>query len=231
MEVLLYVLLGFFVLFLSSLTRVGREFRQWMMAKMYDKALEKYESHVSERKRRLLAELSGTVLEIGPGNGVNVQYAPEQIDKWICIEPNPHMHAKLRDAGAACAVATEFRIVSAEGMSVDDSSVDTVLSTLVLCSVPDPVAVLRDIRRILKPGGRFVFLEHVAAPRGTGLRRIQRLLKPFWMYFAGGCQLDRDLGDTIRDAGFREVRMDEFGVPRKAAPAVISRQVAGVAVN
>ena len=102
---------------------------------------------------------------------------------------------------------------------------------LVLCSVPDPAAVVRDIRRILKPGGRFVFIEHVAAPRGSSLRRLQRFVKPFWWYFADGCRPDRELTEVIRSSGFSEVNLEEFDVPREAAPAVVSPHVLGVAIK
>jgi SAM-dependent methyltransferase len=114
-------------------------------------------------------------------------------------------------------------------MEVESASVDTVLSTLVLCSVPDPELVVRDIHRILKPGGRFVFLEHVGAPHGTSLRRVQSYVKPLWRYFADGCRPDRDLGDVIRDAGFETVDIDEFRIPKPVAPAIISPTICGVA--
>jgi ubiquinone/menaquinone biosynthesis C-methylase UbiE len=181
------------VLFLLSLSPPGVGFRRWMMARLYTLAQRRHEKHIADRKRELFANLAGTVLEIGPGTGVNFQYMPAGVERWIGIEPNPHMHAELRDAGASSGLQAEFRTVSTEGMQVEDESVDAVLSTLVLCSVPDPTAVVRDIHRILKPGGRFVFLEHVAAPADTPLRRVQRIARPFWRYFADGCHLDREL--------------------------------------
>ena len=231
METLLYTLLGLVLVFLLSLSPLGANFRRWMMAKMYTVAQKKFEPYIAERKTTLFADLSGTVLEIGPGNGVNFAYLPDSVRSWVGIEPNPHMHAELRAAGERRGIAAEFRTVSTEGMEVDDESVDVVLSTLVLCSVPDPDSVVRDIHRILRPGGRFVFLEHVAAPRGSKLRRWQRWMAPFWRYFADGCCLDRELGDAIKRGGFADVKMQEFEVPKKVVPAVVSLHVSGVAVK
>jgi SAM-dependent methyltransferase len=231
MQIVLYALLALLVLFALSLTPPGRGLRQRMMARFYTRAQADHEAHVADRKRALLGTLSGTVLEIGPGTGVNFQYLPDGVKAWIGIEPNPHMHTELHAAGARHAIPTEFRLLSTEGMAVDDESVDAVLSTLVLCSVPDPDAVLRDIRRILKPGGRFVFLEHVADHDGTRLRRIQGLARPVWRYFADGCRPDRALGTSIREAGFADVEMERFVIPKDVVPAVVSPHIAGVAVK
>ena len=231
LDVLLYAGIALAVVFALSLTPPGRDLRRRMMARIYTKVQRKHDEHVADRKRELLARLSGTVLEIGPGTGVNFQYLPRAVTRWIGIEPNPHMHAELREVGARHDVATEFRTVSTEGMAVDDASVDAVLSTLVLCSVPDPSAVLRDVRRILVPGGRFVFLEHVASPRGTGLRRVQWLAKPLWRYIADGCCPDRELAQAIRDAGFARLELDEFRVPKSVVPSLVSPHIAGVAVK
>ena len=231
MAALLYALGALFLLFLLTLSPPGAGFRKWMMVKLYTAAQKKFEPYIAERKKRLFADLSGTVLEIGPGNGANFPHLPDRVSRWIGIEPNPHMHAELRRAGALRGIEADFREVTTEGMDVGDASVDVVLSTLVLCSVPDPDAVVREIHRILKPGGRFVFLEHVAAPRGSGLRRLQRLAKPFWWYFADGCRPDRDLADVIRRSGFDDLTLHEFTVPKDVVPTVVSPHVAGMAVK
>jgi SAM-dependent methyltransferase len=231
MGVLLYILTALAALFLLTLTPIGRGFRQWIMARIYTKVQTRYERHIAERKRILLDSLEGTVLEIGPGNGINFQYMPAKVERWIGIEPNPYMHNELRAAGAQHDVATEFRMLSTEGMVVEDESVDTVLSTLVLCSVPDARAVVRDIHRILRPGGRFVFVEHVAAPRGSGLRRLQGLLRPIWSYFADGCCPNRELAEAIRSADFAHVEIEEFHMPKEAVPSIVAPHIAGVAVK
>lgn len=231
MHVLLFVLAALVILFLLSLTPAGVDFRRRLMARFYTSVQERYERHMASRKESLFAELSGTVLEIGPGNGCNFSYLPDRVTRWIGIEPNRFMHDELRAAAAKRGIPTEFRTVTAEAMEVADASVDCVLGTLVLCSVPDPRAVLRDVHRILAPGGRFVFVEHVGAPRGSWLRRFQRFIRPLWSYLADGCHPDRDMADAIRAAGFREVRLEEFRLPRKATAAVVSPHIAGVAVK
>jgi len=204
--------------------------RRRLFARYYDRFQAGYDAYISERKRELFRDLHGTVLEIGPGTGANLAYVPPDV-RWIGVEPNPHMHEHLRDKARAAGVTAEFRTASAQGMEADDGSVDAVVSTLVLCSVPDPRAVLSDIRRILRPGGTFRFIEHVAAPRGTWLRRGQGLVRPLWRFAADGCCPDRELGDLIRGAGFASVEMEEWRVPTTAILRIVSPHVAGIAVK
>src|SRR5215468_7513904 len=124
----------------------------------------KYEQLMAARKRTLLGDLRGMVLEIGPGAGVNLSHYDSSV-KWIGIEPNPYMQAYLRKEAERCGLQVDLRTGNAERMEVADQSMDAVVCTLVLCSVLDVGRVLNEIRRVLKPGARFVFIEHVAAPR------------------------------------------------------------------
>jgi len=110
-------------------------------------------------------------------------------------------------------------------MEMPDASVDAVVSTLVLCSVDGHRDALAEILRVLRPGGRFVFIEHVGAPEGTWLRRLQRWIRPLWKPVADGCRPDRDTGDRILEAGFERVEMDRFRLPLP----VVSPHVAGTA--
>ncbi|MDZ4699719.1 MAG: methyltransferase domain-containing protein [Rhodothermales bacterium] len=178
-------------------------------------------------KRDLFAGVRGIVLELGPGTGVNLPFMPAGID-WIGAEPNLHMHPyiqkKARDRGLSIRLVTD----SAGALSLPDASVDTVISTLVLCSVPDQAAALREIRRVLKPGGRFYFIEHVAAPAGR-LRRAQHLIKPFWRVIGDGCCPDRDTGDRIREAGFAEVHLERFNA--RMPIAIVRPHIRGHAVR
>ncbi len=204
----------------------GHDLRRRLMARYYDRFQKPYENWIADRRQKLLGEVSGTVLELGPGTGINFRYFPKAIE-WLGVEPNPHMHAQLRERAAECGFgAVEFRTVTAEGIDLPPASVDAVVATLVLCSVDHPSAVVEDIQRVLRPGGRFYFLEHVAAPRGTRSRRFQRLLRPLWRCCADGCILDRETGALLREAGFAELAMEEFEVesgiiPRFAAPHII----------
>lgn len=186
----------------------------------------KHESLLAERKRALFAGLRGTVLEIGPGTGSNLALYPRDI-RWIGIEPNPYMHGYLRRRAASLGMQVDLRCGLAEQMGLAPGSVDTVVSTLVLCSVGDLEGVLGEIHRVLRPAGRFIFLEHVAAPEGTWLRRIQRLVRPAWQAVSSGCQPDRDIAQALHAAGFERIEMDCFRVP---AP-VVSPHVAGTAIK
>ena len=180
----------------------------WLMSK----GSAKYERAIAERKRALLGGLSGTVIEIGPGAGANLAYYAPGI-RWIGVEPNPFMHAYLKREAEKHGLQVGFRSGSAERVDLPDASADAVVSTLVLCSVENPGAALREVRRVLKPGGRFIFIEHVAAPRGTWLRRVQGWIRPFSRFFADGCTPDRETEAEIDAAGFAEVKLERFRAP------------------
>jgi SAM-dependent methyltransferase len=184
----------------------------------------KYASFVEGRKRHLLSGLSGTLVEIGSGAGPNLQFLPDQL-KIFGIEPNPFMHKhflrEARDTGSSAHLIQGL----AEDLPFADETVDVVLSTLVLCSVPDLQGVFAEVLRILKPGGKFLFLEHVAAGEGTHLRRIQGILQPLWSRIGDGCQLNRETGRELAKAGFRNVQIDRFKVPLP----LVSPHIAGIA--
>jgi SAM-dependent methyltransferase len=185
-----------------------------------------YEPKVADRKRALLAGLAGTVLEIGPGTAPNLVYLAHDIH-WIGIEPNPFMHPHIRKRAARLGVSVDLRSGRGERLEVETASVDAVISTLVLCSVADVAATLREIRRVLRPGGRFLFMEHVAAPPGTGLRRLQRLIRPLSRCLADGCCPDRETGQAIEAAGFSALRYDRFTL----ALPIVGPHIAGIATK
>jgi len=181
---------------------------------------------VAERKHALLGDLRGTVLEIGPGTGVNLAYYRRDV-QWMGIEPNPHMHPYIREAAERLDRSIELRHGTAERLPVADDSVDAVVSTLVLCSVPNPAVKLQEIKRVLKPGGAFVFVEHVAAPRGTWLRRIQGWVRPLWRMLGDGCHPDRETWAIIEGAGFARVQLEHFQLPS----GIVGPHIAGTAVK
>jgi SAM-dependent methyltransferase len=172
----------------------------------------RYDAMVAGRKRELLAPLEGTVLEIGPGAGANLQFFGRGV-RLIGVEPNPYAHARLAAEAARRGVEAEVKLGTAERLPLPDRSVDAVIATLVLCTVRDPAATLREVRRVLRPGGRFVFMEHVAAPPQTGTRTAQRLIRPLWSFLGDGCRPDRDTARTIEQAGFARVQLDPFRLP------------------
>ena len=187
------------------------------MAKRYDALL-------ADRKRDLLGNLYGTVVEIGPGTGTNFRYYPGGV-RWIGVEPNPYMHSYLRRAGNAAGFAVDVRQSHAENMDLADGFADVVVATAVLCSVRNQSAALQEIRRVLKPGGRFVFVEHVGAGRATSLRKVQRVVRPFWHFIADGCDPVRDTGQAIINAGFEPIHVETFKLPL----GPVATHIAGVA--
>ena len=201
---------------------LGSRIHAWVLAHLGGR----YERMVADRKRVLFAGIGGNVLEIGPGTGPNLVYYPPGI-RWLGVEPNPYMVPYLRTAAARAGLQVDLRPGTAERLPAEDNSMDAVVSTLVLCSVTDPAGVLREVRRVLKPGGRFLFLEHVAAPPGTRLRRVQTAIRPLWKIIGDGCHPDRDTGPAMERAGFAEVHYENFRLPL----GPVATQIAGMAVK
>lgn len=191
----------------------------WHVAQHYDALLE-------DRKAPLLSGIHGTVVEIGPGTGTNFRYYPRSI-RWIGVEPNRYMHPYLRRAAASAGLEIDIRSCRAEALDLDDQSADAVIATAVLCSVEDQVTALQEISRILKPGGQFIFLEHVAAERGTALRGMQHTIQPFWSCLADGCHPARDTHDAIIQAGLELISFESFRLPL----GPIAPHIAGIAVR
>jgi ubiquinone/menaquinone biosynthesis C-methylase UbiE len=162
-----------------------------------------------KRKLRIFGDLPATIVELGPGSGANFRYyAPGT--RVVAVEPNPMMLRRMYSQARKHGVEIDLRHAGAEGMEVESESADLVVSTLVLCSVRDPNQVLSEVRRVLRPGGRFAFLEHVAAEPGTRLRKVQDAIHGPWHWLGEGCHLNRDTARTIEDAGFSELRLERF---------------------
>lgn len=194
-------------------------FRQSTFASMCNHMTNKDTSEMTPVRRQLLADASGHVLEIGPGPGTNFKCLASNaaVTRWTGVEPNPHMRqysdAQLRAhglvAGDAHDRAAAFPATLVDGTAEDmrniaDASVDTVVSTHVLCSVSDTDATLREVSRVLKPGGRFLFLEHVEADAESQpwLCAAQRRIAPVWHIIGDGCRFART-SDHLRAAHAR----------------------------
>ncbi len=188
--------------------------RQRLCAWMMSQDGHTLDNWIAPRKRALLGSLHGSLLEIGPGTGPNLSFYPAGV-RWLGVEPNPFMHPHLVETMRRLGLpAGQFRIEQgdAEGVRLPagDASMDAVIGTLVLCSVPQPEDSLKEILRVLKPGGRFVFIEHVAARPGSRLRAFQNFIQPLWTLVGDGCHPNRETGETIRQAGFARVEIEQF---------------------
>lgn len=194
----------------------------WLMAQ----GMAEYEEAVSDRKQALFSDIQGDVLEIGPGAGCNLRYYSKDIH-WIGVEPNPYMHSYLQKEAEKLGLKIDIRTQSAQNLEFEDNSIDAVVSTLVLCSVPALANTLQEIKRVLKPGGRFFFLEHVAAPQGTWLRKVQSSIRPIWKVIADGCHPDRETWIALENAGFKSVDYQHFRAP----VPIVSPQIVGIATK
>ena len=187
----------------------------------------RYEQFAVKYKEKLFADLSGVVLEIGPGTGANLRYFVQPGIRWIGVEPNRFMEPYLEKEAKRLGIQIDLRTGLAHELPAEDNSVDVVAGTLVLCCVRDPQLSLKEVIRVLKPGGRFLFIEHVAAPRGTWLRFLQGCVRPIWSQLGDGCHPDRETWLALEAAGF-----DKLTYERVVAPSlIVSPQIVGVAVK
>lgn len=203
---------------------VRGRFNAWLLDVM-----DGYLEHLlGARKRRLLVDLPPELVEIGPGTGANFRHYPRGT-RVIAIEPNVCMHERLKRRAAKHGITLDLRGLKGEALDLPDASVDLVVGTLVLCTVDDPNQVLAEVRRVLRPGGRFVFVEHIAAQAGSGLRRLQEAVHGPWHWCFEGCNTQRETDRLIEEAGFREVRMERYRLRSPFLP--VNPQIAGVAVK
>lgn len=171
---------------------------------------------VSEQREKVVPLARGRVLEVGIGTGLNMpHYDKSKVEKIIGLDPALHMHRLARRRIARAGLPVELIGLSAEKIPLDDASIDTVLVTYTLCTIPDPVAALKEMHRVLAPGGKLIFCEHGRAP-DESVRRWQDRLTPYWKKFTGGCHLNRDIPAILAEAGFqcRDMQSMYFPGPR-----------------
>lgn len=177
---------------------------------------------VAEHRRDLVHGLRGRVLEVGVGTGLSFRHYPSAVEQLVAVEPEPTMRANAAKAAASVVLDVQLLDGTADALPVPDASVDAVVLSQVLCSVPSQARALAEVRRVLRPGGELRFYEHVLAPTEAG-RRVQRALDAtVWPPTMGGCHLARDTPSAISTAGFdvRELRRFRVG-PTPAAPHVL----------
>ena len=167
----------------------------------------------AKQREKVTPFASGVVLELGFGSGLNLPYYdPAKVSRLYALEPSEGMLAIARRRAAGSAFPIDILAETAEALSLPDASVDTVLVTYSLCTIPDPASALEAVRRVLRPGGRLLFCEHGRAP-DPAVARTQSRLDPIWKHIAGGCHLSRDIPGLVRDAGFHVAELKTMYLP------------------
>jgi len=200
----------------------------FVFAALYDRMMRRGEERtMRERRGELVARARGRTLEIGAGTGANIPYYPDAVEEVILAEPfepmRRRLERKLRQSGKSASTLD----ASAEAIPLDDESVDTVVSTLVLCTVDFPDRTLAEIARVLRPSGQLLFIEHVRSHSPRAARWQDRLETP-WRHFAAGCRCNRDTVASIAAAGFTTEHED---AQWKSVPPIVASIVIGRAVK
>jgi ubiquinone/menaquinone biosynthesis C-methylase UbiE len=156
----------------------------------------------AQHRDRLLAGLTGRVIEVGAGNGLNFSHYPPTVSEVVALEPEDSLRAMAEHASGAAAVPVRIVAGHVDALPADDESFDAAVASLMLCSVASPTTALAELHRVLKPGGELRFFEHVRSTNPVfGL--LEDAITPLWTRASGGCHLNRDTTDAIRTAGFR----------------------------
>ncbi len=197
-------------------------------AALYDRGLRATEQGgLREMRRQVLSAASGRTIDLGAGTGANLDLYPDAVTELVLAEPDPHMSKQLRQKLAQSGRVTELVEAPAEALPFEDSSFDTAVFTLVLCTVPDPAAALTETARVLKPGGKLLFVEHVRA-NDPGLARWQDRLEKPWRFIGDGCHCNRDTVASIEAAGLTLERVERGKLPK--APPIVRPLVRGSAI-
>ena len=166
-----------------------------------------------KQREKVVPQASGTVLEIGIGTGLNLPYYDAgKIDKVIGLDPSEESWKLAAERATGLDFEVEFIGLPGEQIPLDDNSVDTVLVTFALCTIPDPVAALAGMSRVMRPGGELIFCEHGIAPDAS-VQRWQARVNPIWKAIAGGCNLNRDIPGLLQQAGFSMNSLEQQYIP------------------
>jgi ubiquinone/menaquinone biosynthesis C-methylase UbiE len=203
-----------------------------IFAAIYDRMLKgTEEAGLRETRAELLAGARGRTLELGAGTGLNLEHYPAAVDELVMTEPDPHMARRLRtriaDAGHA-GLTIEIVECDAEALPFADASFDTVVSTLVLCTVEEPDRAVHEAARVLRPGARLLFLEHVRSEDSRLARWQDRLERP-WGFVAAGCHPNRPTSATLGDSPLEIESLETGRLPK--SPPIVRPLISGVAVR
>lgn len=173
--------------------------------------------HLAPYRRRIISEAKGRVLEVGLGSGLNLPFYTSEVTEILGLEPSPRLITMAKSTAARRSpIPTRIIEGSAETIPLEDRSVDTVVTTWTLCTIPHPLAALREVKRVLKPTGQLLFVEHGQAPEER-MRKWQDRLTPAWKRIGGGCHLNRPIPVLIQEAGFSIAQL-ETGYMRGPKP-------------
>lgn len=200
----------------ACLQRAAQRALSGPFALLYDRIMDATEQNgLGALRHTLLADLQGEVVEIGAGTGVNLAHYGDRVSSLTLVEPEGPMARRLRERVEASGRDATVLQAPAEALPLPDDSADVVVCTLVLCTVRDPARALAEVKRVLRPGGRFVFVEHVrAADDDPGTQRLQRWVEPVWSTLGGGCHLTRDTASSIEAAGLRFTELHPWRMPK-----------------
>jgi ubiquinone/menaquinone biosynthesis C-methylase UbiE len=192
--------------------------RHPVFARCYARVGHLMDAEIRDHRRRLLAGLTGRVLEVGAGDGLNFPHYPAAVTEVLAIEPEPYLRRLALAAARQAPVPIRVVDGTAEALPAPDGAVDAVVASLVLCTVADQGQALAEVRRVLRPGGRLHFYEHVRASDPRLARWQDRLERP-WGWLVGGCHPNRDTVAAITAAGLQVVQLDRFGLQAMPPPA------------
>jgi ubiquinone/menaquinone biosynthesis C-methylase UbiE len=219
---------------LNNLSKIKQSLFAWGMSKanQADDHLIQIKKHpkfsnFAKLKKSFFSNLEGTILEIGPGVGINLNYYPQQIT-WLGIEPNLFMHFYLEKEAKKLGLEN-IKLVqgSAENIPVEEETIDTVISTHVLCSVTNLATSLQEIKRILKPGGKFIFIEHIAGQDGTLTSKMQNAIEPIWKSLFNNCHPNRQTEKILENVSFSHLNYQHFEI----CFPIVSPHIAGIAIK
>jgi ubiquinone/menaquinone biosynthesis C-methylase UbiE len=183
------------------------------------------------RRDQLLAGLSGTVIEVGAGNGMNFAHYPREVTHVLAVEPEARLRALAEHEAKKTTVDIEVVDGTADHLPAADAAFETAIASLVLCSVPDVAVALAELHRVIRPGGQLRFFEHVRAT-SPGLARVQRILDAtIWPTLGGGCHAHRDTRASIKAAGFSIDHVDDLRLPATRIPAPTAPHILGSATR
>ena len=189
-------------------------YERWIVPRLLDLAMRN--RLLDDYRQRTIETARGLVLEVGVGSGLNLPLYGRAVTRVIALDPSPELLRLASRRAADVVISVSLLRASAEDLPPADAVFDTIVMTWTLCSIPNPMAALTEMRRVLRPGGRLIFVEHGLSPE-IRTARWQRRLTPYWKRISGGCHLDRKMDELIRSAGF-EIDAVETGYMKGPKP-------------